>query len=164
MPGKLTHWPLAATRPMPGMQIAIPTTVAPIIASRSRPAVALATRFALTLSSPISRSASAEARAHFRVPRCQARQRDDREVQVPDPGQHAVERRLVGDRPAQRGLAVRLVADRQAVEPGSPPLVQVPLDPDLVPLDHLASPQPFTRSLVPRPTAGSARRCSSPRT
>ena len=43
-----------------------------------------------------------------------------------------MERRLVGDRTADDGGPVGLVADGQAVEPGGPVRVEVPCEPDLV--------------------------------
>src|SRR5438093_8515636 len=59
--------------------------------------------------------------------------RDQRQAQIAHLREQAVQGRLVGHRPADDGRAVGRVAEAQALEPGAPPAVEVPLEPDLVP-------------------------------
>ena len=58
--------------------------------------------------------------------------RDQRQADVADLLEQAVQRGLVGDRAVDDGGAVALVAEAQAVEPGSPAGIEVPLEADLV--------------------------------
>ena len=58
--------------------------------------------------------------------------RDEREAQVADLLEQAVQRGLVDDRAVQDGGAVGLVGEAQPVEPGGPPVVEVALEADLV--------------------------------
>jgi hypothetical protein len=56
----------------------------------------------------------------------------DRQTQTPEALEQTVERRLVGDRPAQQRRPVAAVDELQAGERGRPPLVQVSLYPDAI--------------------------------
>ncbi len=55
---------------------------------------------------------------------------DERQPEVADLDQHAVERRLVGQRPSERGFAIGSFRDRQPVKLGRPMVVKVSPDGD----------------------------------
>ena len=57
---------------------------------------------------------------------------DQRQAQVADLLEQAVQRGLVDDRTAEHGRAVVGVGEGEAVEPGGPPAVEMPGEPDLV--------------------------------
>src|SRR5215217_7809421 len=64
--------------------------------------------------------------------RVDAADRDQRQGQVADLGEQAVEGRLVADRPGDGGLAGLVAVEVQAFEPGRPAAVQDALNADLV--------------------------------
>jgi len=57
---------------------------------------------------------------------CDPAHPNQRQPQVAHLDQHAVQRGLVDDRPSERRGAVRLVGDRQPIEPLRPVRVEVP--------------------------------------
>src|SRR5207249_6698645 len=59
--------------------------------------------------------------------------RDQRQAQVADFLEQAVQRGLVGYRAADDGGAVAGVGEAQSVKPGGPPGIEVPLEADFVP-------------------------------
>ena len=58
--------------------------------------------------------------------------RQQRQAEVANLGEQAVQGRLVGDRPGDQGLAGRIAADLEAVEPAGPVTVEVAVHTELV--------------------------------
>ena len=83
--------------------------------------------------------------------------RQQRQAEVANLGEQAMQGRLVGDRPGDQGLAGRIAADLEAVEPARPVTVQDAAHPELVVDRSVGRPPSCWRSAhrVSRATAAS---------